>query len=116
MTKKEFFEAVIAGEIITEEMIVFAEKQLDLLAKPKKPAKAQIENEILLSKVADLLASYKKEDPMIAMDAVEALGLKTTQKATALLGKLVKSGKAGKVTVVTKGKGKVGYYPIEKGE
>lgn len=116
MTKKEFFEAVIAGEIITEEMIVFAEKQLDLLAKPKKPTKAQIENGILLPKVADLLASYTKEKPLIAMDVVEALGLKTTQKASVLLGKLVKNGEAEKVKTTVEGKERIGYYPIEKGE
>lgn len=113
MLKREFYEAVIEGNI-TEEVISFAEKQLEQLSKPKRPTKAQLENEILLPQVLDLLASRDEKNPLIAMDVVEALDLKTTQKATSLLGKLVKDGLAGKMKVKIEEKEKTGYFPIEE--
>lgn len=113
MLKREFYEAVIEGNI-TEEVVTFAEKQLEQLSKPKRPTKAQLENEILLPQVLHLLASHSEKEPLIALEVVEALDLKTTQKATSLLGKLVKEGLAGKMKVKIEGKEKTGYFPIEE--
>lgn len=111
MTKREFLQAVIEGNY-TDEIVAFAEHQIELLAKPKKPTKAQVENELLLPRVEELLS----EEPVIAHQVMEALDLSSPQKATSLLGKLVKAGVAEKVKVRVDGKDKVGYVRVEEAQ
>ena len=73
--------------------------QLDKKTTSVKQTKAQQENEEAKEQILDLLG---KGDPMRATDVAQELGLSSGQKATALLGALVKAG------LVSKAKGEKG--------
>lgn len=100
MTKKtnaQKYQEVInlakANEPITAELIEFLqdrmEKDLNRNAN-RKPTKAQLEAEMDKEKVYELLCDGEKRT---ALEVAKAIGYESSQKGTALLGKLVKEGR-----------------------
>lgn len=99
MTKVEFFDVVINGGEITEEVIAKAKEMKEQVQKRSdKPTKAQVENEGFK---AEILAFLEGGATVTAAEVAEGTGI-VKGKVVALLGQLAK---AGKVTVA-KGKGK----------
>ena len=107
MTKREFFEAVIANVEIGE-LVEFAKCEVAKMdernAKRKNaPSKTQIANEPIIKAIAEVLTN----EPMRASEIAEAVGI-STPKASALV-KKVDGVKV--VDVKVKGKGtQKGYY------
>ena len=108
MTKREFFEAIIAS-VENTELVEFAQSELTKMdernAKRKNtPSKTAVANEPIKAQIAEVLTS----EPMTASDVAEAVGI-STQKASALLRQI--DGLT--VTEVkVKGKGKVKGYAL----
>lgn len=115
MTKREFYTAIMNGEI-DEQVKLFASAELEKLdaANEKRrntlSKKAQ-ENLPLLQQITDEILT---DEPETATDVAAVLGV-SVQKASGLLRRLVEEGKAVKVDVKIKGKGtQKGYIlPID---
>lgn len=106
MTKREFYTAIMNGEI-DEQVKLFASEELEKMdaANEKRrntlSKKAQ-ENLPLLQQITDEILT---EEPKTATDVAAVLEV-SVQKASGLLRRLVEEGKAVKVDVKIKGKGK----------
>lgn len=112
MTKREFYTAIMNGEI-DEQVKLFASEELEKMdaANEKRrntlSKKAQ-ENLPLLRQITDEILT---EEPKTATDVAAVLEV-SVQKASGLLRRLVEDGKAVKVDVKIKGKGtQKGYTP-----
>lgn len=115
MTSREFFNAVIEGNI-TDEIKDFAKSQIEKLdsknAKRKSTdSKTQKENKAIKT---SLLATMEKDKVYTASEVagMEIDGIISTQKASALLRQLVEEGKLVSEEVKVKGKGKVKGYRL----
>lgn len=116
MTKREFYTAIMNGEI-DEQVKLFASEELEKMdaANEKRrntlSKKAQ-ENQPLLQQITDEILT---DEPKTATDVAAVLEV-SVQKASGLLRRLVEEGKAAKVDVKIKGKGtQKGYtLPTEK--
>lgn len=115
MTSREFFNAVIEGNI-TDEIKDFAKSQIEKLdsknAKRKSTdSKTQKENKAIKT---SLLATMEKDKVYIASEVagMEIDGITSTQKASALLRQLVEEGKLVSEEVKVKGKGKIKGYKL----
>lgn len=113
MTKREFYTAIMNGEI-DEQVKLFASEELEKMdaANEKRrntlSKKAQ-ENLPLLQQTDEILT----EEPKTATDVAAVLEV-SVQKASGLLRRLVEDGKAVKVDVKIKGKGtQKGYSKIQ---
>lgn len=85
MTKREFFEAVMAIENVDAEIALFAEQEITKMnernAKRKNsPSKKSVENEPIKEKIIEVLTS----EAQTASDIAEKVGI-STQKCSALL-------------------------------
>lgn len=117
MTKREFYTAIMNGEI-DEQVKLFASEELEKMdaANEKRrntlSKKAQ-ENLPLLQQITDEILT---EEPKTATDVAAVLEV-SVQKASGLLRRLVEEGKAVKVDVKIKGKGtQKGYLKVEAAE
>ena len=85
MTKREFFEAVMALENVDAELVLFAEQEIEKMnernAKRKNtPSKTAIANEPIKAQIVEVLT----ETPQSASEIAEKVGI-STQKCSALL-------------------------------
>lgn len=115
MTSREFFNAVIEGNI-TDEIKDFAKLQIEKLdnknAKRKTAdSKTQKENKTIKTL---LLATMERDKVYTASEVagMEIEGITSTQKASALLRQLVEAGTLTSEEVKIKGKGKVKGYKL----
>ena len=115
MTSREFFNAVIEGNI-TDEIKDFAKSQIEKLdsknAKRKSTdSKTQKENKAIKE---SLLATMEKDKVYTASEVaeMEIEGITSTQKASALLRQMVETGTLTSEEVKVKGKGKVKGYRL----
>lgn len=107
MTKREFYEAVMALENVDAELVLFAENEINKMnernAKRKStPSKTAIANEPIKAQIVEVLT----ETPQSASEIAEKVGI-STQKCSALLRQIEN------LTVTelkVKGKGKVKGY------
>lgn len=115
MTKREFYTAIMNGEI-DEQVKLFASEELEKMdaANEKRrntlSKKAQ-ENLPLLQQITDEILT---EEPKTATDVAAVLEV-SVQKASGLLRRLVEDGKAVKVDVKIKGKGTQKGYILPMG-
>lgn len=102
ITKAQMFTAMRELLIDHEDMVAFIDHELELLAKKsasKKPTKNQTENEVLKSKIVEVLATFEN-----GATASEVLGADaaftgmSNQKISALLKQLVDCGDVVKST------------------
>lgn len=116
MTKREFYTAIMNGEI-DEQVKLFASEELEKMdaANEKRrntlSKKAQ-ENLPLLQQITDEILT---EEPKTATDVAAILEV-SVQKANGLLRRLVEDGKAVKVDVKIKGKGTQKGYTLPTGK
>jgi hypothetical protein len=106
MTKKEMFAQIIAMakgekvEILAEEIVVFAEHEIELLAKKSSTStktKTQKENEVFVEQVYEALMEVGKPVTVTElMGASEKTACFSNQKLSALLKKLKDSGRIDK--------------------
>ena len=113
MTKREFFEAVIAN-VENEDLVLFAEKEIEKMnernAKRKNtPSKTAIANEPIKAHIVEFLTN--SEGSHIASEIANAVEI-STQKASALCRQLVEVGTLAVEEVKVKGKGKVKAYSL----
>lgn len=112
MTKREFYTAIMNGEL-DEQVKLFASEELEKMdaANEKRrntlSKKAQ-ENLPLLQKITDEILT---DEPKTATDVAAVLEV-SVQKASGLLRRLVGEGKAVKVDVKIKGKGTQKGYTL----
>ena len=111
MVKREFFNAIINGEI-TEEVIAMAKEEIAKLdARNEKrrttPTKAQVANEKVKVAILEAVTNGKH----LAAEIGAAVDV-STQKASALLALLVKDGKVNVTDYKVKGKGTVKSYTL----
>ena len=97
MTKKEMFNLIATVNADNAEIVEFCNRQIDLLNSKsgrKTPTKTQKENEVIMVRIMEALADIGK--PVTVTDllahGIEGFDL-TNQKTSALLRKLVESGK-----------------------
>ena len=109
MTKREFMEAIVSGNV-TEEVISFASDEIVKMDKSneKRRAKNSEKKEATAKAAAEMAASLGAE-PKTATELGEEFGV-STQKASALMRKAVELGLASKQDVKVKGKGTVKGY------
>ena len=117
MTKREFYTAIMKGEI-DEQVKLFATEELEKMDAVNEKrrntlSKKAKENEPLLNKIKSEILT---EEPKTATDVAAVLKV-SVQKASGLLRRLVEDGKAAKVDVKIKGKGtQKGYCKVEAEE
>ena len=108
MTLREFYEAIIAKEEITDEMVAIAARRIELLDKKNEYArnhkksgnsKKAKENAEVKTKIAELMADGQERK---AKEIGEALGL-TQQKVSALARQMVEDGVLGATEERVKG-------------
>lgn len=112
MTKREFFEAVIAN-VEVEELKAFAESEIEKMnvrnaKRAERPSKKAIENEPIKAKIADFLAD---REPTIASVIADELELKV-QKVSALCRQMTEAEVLSSTDVKVKGKGTQKAYSI----
>lgn len=109
MTKREFFEAIAAGTI-TEEAIQFATGELKKMdeaveKRREKAAEKAVELEPIMDKIyEDILG----EEPVTATVIGERLEI-STQKASAIMRKMVEAGRAAKTDIKVQKRTVKGY-------
>lgn len=113
MTNREFYNAVMNAETVSDEIRDHAAALLEKMdaknaSRSSKPTKAQKENEALLPIVREALAG--KTEPTTASMLHEMLPDFTTSKCTALLKALVSKGELEMTKVKVKGKGEQNGY------
>ena len=114
MTKREFYTAIMKGEI-DEQVKLFASEELEKMDAVNEKrrntlSKKAKENEPLLQQITNEILT---EEPKTATDVAAVLEV-SVQKASGLLRRLVEDGKAVKVDVKIKGKGtQKGYTKIQ---
>lgn len=118
MTKREFYTAIMKGEI-DEQVKLFATEELEKMDAVNEKrrntlSKKAQENQPLLDKITNEILT---EEPKTATDVAAILEV-SVQKASGLLRRLVEDGKAAKADVKIKGKGtQKGYtIPVEAEE
>lgn len=114
MTSREFFNAVIEGNI-TDEIKDFAKSQIEKLdSKNAKRKSADSKTQTANKEIkATLLTTFENDKVYIASEIVGTVdGINSTQKASALLRQLVEEGKLVSEEVKIKGKGKVKGYKL----
>lgn len=117
MTKREFYTAIMKGEI-DEQVKLFATEELEKMDAVNEKrrntlSKKAQENQPLLQQITDEILT---EEPKTATDVAAILEV-SVQKASGLLRRLVEDGKAAKVDVKIKGKGtQKGYTKVEAEE
>ena len=110
MTKREFYTAVINGEV-NEELVAFAEAEIEKLdaenaRNAAKRAEKAKENEPYFEKILALISA----DPVVASEVAAQLEV-STSKASSLLRTMVKDGKIAEYPEKIKsGKSKVNGY------
>lgn len=114
MTQREFFNAVINGNI-TDEVKDTAKGALEKLdernaKRAAKPSKTAIENQPIKEAIVSKLTESGKG--MFSPDVAVALNI-STAKASALLTQLVNDGKLAKTEVKVPKKGKMMFYSIK---
>ena len=120
MTNREFYNAVMNAETISDEIRDHAAALLEKMdaknaERSSKPTKAQKENEALLPIVREVLAT--SDHPVTSSDLFEAKPeLKNVQKCSSLLRILEKSGEVTSIEVKVKGKGKAKGYSLADAE
>ena len=112
MTKREFFEAVMALENVDAELVLFAEQEIEKMnarnaKRSATPSKKSLENEPIKEKIVEFVSGC--EESQIASVIAESVGI-TVQKASALCRQLVENGTLNVEEVKVKGKGKVKAY------
>lgn len=114
MTKREFFEAIMALENVDAELVLFAEQEIEKMnernAKRKNtPSKTAVANEPIKAHIVEFLTN--SEGSHIASEIANAVEI-STQKASALCRQLVEVGTLAVEEVKVKGKGKVKAYSL----
>ena len=104
MTYREMLNAVVNGTI-NDEVIAKAQERIDALdaaneKRKNRPSKKALENAPIMDAIVEKLTA----EPQTATEIGKAIEI-STQKASALLRKLVEEGKAVKEDVKVKGKG-----------
>ena len=109
MTQKEFFESIMYGDVITEEMKTHAADEFEKLAvrAEKRKTTRNSKNDELKEAI---LACFVEGTPMTGKEVATALEI-TPQKANALLRQLVGEGKLS-VEEIKNGKRLVNSYSI----
>lgn len=113
MTKRELFEAIVNGEVITDEMREVANAAIVAMdtaneKRKSKPSKASVENAPIVERiVTEVLGSEGKTASEVAA-AVEI----SVQKASALLRSIVADGRAVSEEVKLPKKGNVKVYTL----
>ena len=112
MTKREFYTAIMKGEI-DEQVKLFATEELEKMDAVNEKrrntlSKKAQENQPLLQQITNEILT---EEPKTATDVAAILNV-SVQKASGLLRRLVEDGKAVKVDVKIKGKGTQKGYTI----
>ena len=112
MTQKEFFESIMSGGTITEEVIAYATVELGKLVERAEKRKnyrtpAQKENDEIKDKI---LACFVEGVPMTGKEVAEKVEI-STQKANALLRQLVNENDL-VVTQVANGKRLINSYSL----
>ena len=113
MTKREFFEAVIAS-VENDDLVLFAEKEIEKMnernAKRKNtPSKTAIANVPIKAHITEFLEG--NEGSHIASEIADAVGI-STQKASALCRQMVQNDVLTVEEVNIKCKGKVKAYSL----
>lgn len=112
MTKREFYTAIMKGEI-DEQVKLFATEELEKMDAVNEKrrntlSKKAQENQPLLQQITNEILT---EEPKTATDVAAILEV-SVQKASGLLRRLVEDGKAVKVDVKIKGKGTQKGYTL----
>lgn len=114
MTKREFFEAVIAN-VEDVELVEFAQSEIEKMnarnaKRSATPSKTALANAPIKEKIHEFMYG---EDGMVhtASEIAEVVGI-STQKASALCRQLVEEGIFSADEVKVKGKGKVKGYKL----
>lgn len=112
MTKREFFEAVIAN-VEVEELKAFAESEIEKLNvrnanRANRPSKKAIENEPIKARITEFLA---EKEPTVASEIASGLEL-TVNKVSALCRQMTEAGVLASTEIKVKGKGKRKAYSI----
>lgn len=112
MTRREFFEAVIAN-VEVEELKAFAKSEIEKMNtrnanRANRPSKRAIENEPIKAKIAEFLA---EKEPTVASEIANGLEL-TVQKVSALCRQMTEAGVLASTEVKVKGKGKQKAYSM----
>lgn len=113
MIKREFFNAIINGEI-TKEVIDMAKEEIEKLdARNEKRrntmTKEQTANEGVKAQIVEFIGDKKA---VVASEIAQGVGV-STQKVSALCKQLVDEGKLTVADVKVKGKGSVKGYTIK---
>ena len=102
MTKKDYFnelKGLVVGNEREVELTEFLDRQIELLSrKTSVKTKTQKENEVLVEKVYEALATVENPVTVTELQAVEGMGDFSNQKLSALLKKLVDAGRITKTT------------------
>lgn len=102
MTKKDYFnelKGLVVGNEREVELTEFLDRQIELLSrKTSVKTKTQKENEVLIEKVYEALATVENPVTVTELQAVEGMGDFSNQKLSALLKKLVDAGRITKTT------------------
>lgn len=112
MTNREFYNAVIASDVV-EELKEYAREAIAKLdkrneARSSKPSKVALANEPIKASILEYVAEHANA---VAADIAEACEI-STQKASSLCRQLVESGKMISAEVKVPKKGKVKAYSI----
>ena len=113
MIKREFFNAIINGEI-TDEVITMAKEEIKKLdARNEKRrntmTKERVANEGVRAQIGEFIGDKKA---VVASEIAQGVGV-STQKVSALCKQLVDEGKLTVADVKVKGKGPVKGYTIK---
>ena len=117
MTKREFLNAIVNGEI-NEDIKTFAEEELEKLdaanaKRREQSSKKRAENQPLLDKIYDEILG---DEPKTASEVAEVIET-SVQKASSLLRTLVDEGKAESTEIKVPKRGKCkGYTKVETQE
>jgi len=113
MTRREMFEAIVAGNV-TDEVIEMAHAEIEKLnarnaKRASQPSKKAIENAPVKDAIADFLGGV--EEPTVASGIATALEI-SVQKASALCRQMVAEGRLAVTDVKVKGKGTQKAYSV----
>ena len=113
MIKREFFNAIINGEI-TDEVITMAKEEIEKLdARNEKRrttmTKEQVANEGVKAQIVEFIGD---KTAVVASEIAQGVGV-STQKVSALCKQLVDEGKLTVADVKVKGKGSVKGYTVK---
>lgn len=112
MTRREMFEAIVAGNV-TEEVVAKAVEEIEKMnarnaKRANTPSKKAIANEPIKANIAEFLA---EREPTVASEIASGLEL-TVQKVSALCRQMVADGVLNVSEVKVKGKGTQKAYTV----